>query len=191
MRHTFIICALLALGSFSSATAQQAPVAPGTRVRVWTQTDAKGRPWGEPTEGRITVCTADSLVVDDRSPNGPLAIPLASVSRLDVSLGLRSRDRGALRKGRMGLLIGGATGAVFGFAQGDNDTADCIPWCFSADQMAINSAIVLGTTGAVIGAVIGNGWPGERWMKRVRVPGRVSISPSGRNSVAVSSGLRF
>ncbi len=182
-----LFCVVL-LCSFSGGEvwAQDAAALPGSRVRVWTEVNNKGHPSGPRTTGQITVYTTDSLVMDPAGAGGPLAMPLNSVSRMDISLGRRSRGMGALRGGSLGLIIGGVTGMALGFASGDDDSFLFNRW----QDKAFILSVMLGTPSTLVGSIIGANRPGERW-QRVPLPGRVSISPSGRNSVAVSTGLRF
>lgn len=79
-RSLFCLLALLSSFSGGEMRAQEASVPPGTRVHLWTETDAKGRSSGEPIEGRLTGWTPDFLVVDYRSLNGPRTNSLTSVS---------------------------------------------------------------------------------------------------------------
>ena len=184
MSRTLLLCAVLAIGSFKSVAAQEVPVSLGDRVRVWTEVSEKGRPTGPRRIAQITAYTTDSLVMDPAGAEGPLAIPLTSISRMDVSLGQRSRGTGALRGGSLGLIIGGVTGIALGFASGDDDSFLFNRW----QDKAFILGVMLGTASTLVGAIIGANRPGERW-KRVLVPGRVSISPSGRTSVAASASL--
>ncbi len=114
MRHATILVAILAFVPLASATAQvPPPIKVGDRVRV-TAPDLRRR------EGTVQLLTTDSLVLvvrgawpvqwlttDGLVVRNRLAIPLASVTRLEVSRGRKSRvGRGA----GIGLLGGGLLG---------------------------------------------------------------------------------
>lgn len=184
MHRTLLVCTLLVAGAPISALTQDAAVTPGSRVRVWTEINDKGRRTGPRTTGRVTTWTKDSLVLDPAGAQGLRAIPITSVSRLDVSQGQTSRRQGALRIGATGWLVGLGTGAVLSYREDDN-------FIFPPVINAVARGAPVGAVGAVVGAILGANRPGERWSKRVPVPGRVSISPGGQNSVAVSAGFRF
>lgn len=185
MHPTFVLCAVLVLGTFSSAAAQEASVATGSRVRLWTEVNEKGRPAGPRTMGQIAAWNSDSLILNPVGAGNRRSIPITSVSRMDVSRGQRSMGMGALRGGALGLIIGGATGMVLGYTSGDDDSFLFNRW---QDKAAIFS-VMLGTPGTLVGAVVGANRPGERW-ERVAVPARVSISPN-RKALALSTSLRF
>jgi hypothetical protein len=86
----------------------------------------------------------------------------------------------------MGLILGGATGIALGFAMGDDE--NCF-FCFTAEQNAFVFGMMLGTSGTLVGAILGTFRPGERW-ERVQLPRAVSIAPS-RNLLALSAAVGF
>lgn len=143
----------------------QAPsLRPGSRIRVWTESNAKGGVRGSPVIGEITSWTEDSVVLAlHRSPTLRV-LAVESIVRLDVSRGQRTRGMGALRKGAAGLVVGGLTGVVLGLATG-GDAAECSWVCFSAEDYAMIYGIMLGAPSALIGAVIGANRPGEAWQR--------------------------
>ncbi len=63
-----LLCLLALLSSFSGGEvwAQDVPVGPGDRVRVWTGFNDKGQRAGPRRTGQITTWTADSLILQTR-----------------------------------------------------------------------------------------------------------------------------
>jgi hypothetical protein len=158
-------------------------VAPGQRVKV-SAPEARGT---------FVVQSAglDTLVLI--APNGSetRSVPFASISRLEVSGGERSRMSGFGRGAGSGFLIGAAVGGIIGFADGDDDCAEA-GWCFvelSAGEKALLGGVVIGGLGGVIGGLVGVANPGERWQ---RVPvRRVAASPAPGGGFAASVSLAF
>ncbi len=183
-RTLVVLLALLSSFSGGEVRAQDAPVDPGSRVRVWTQTNARGRPWGKPTKGTLTAWTSDSLVLD--SPRGPLAISRGSLSGMDVSRGGKSRGSAALKGAGVGFLIGAAAGTVGGLTF----CGDECERCATAEGTAVFAASILGSAGGLWGAVIGALTAGERW-ERVPLPKSVSITQVGQDEVARSAPHRL
>lgn len=179
MRRTLLFCTLFVFGFFSSVVSQDAPAGPGTRVRVWTEVNEKG----PRTTGRVAAWNSDSLILNPVGAGNRRSIPVTSVSRMDVSRGQWSMGMGALRGGGAGFLIGGVSGVALVYLSPEDGFGTRQDWAPVVGSF-------LGGIGAVIGALIGASRPGERW-ERVPLPGRVSISPSGRTSVAVFTGLQF
>jgi hypothetical protein len=182
VRTLLCLLALLSFFSGGEVRAQEEAALPGSRVRVWTGLNERGNPTGPRRTGQITAWTADSVVLDAPGARGALAVPITSVSRMDVSRP-RTVLEGAGRIGAVGVVIGGVTGAVLGIREGDD-------WFFSAKAKAVGYGIILGGAGGLAGMLVGALAPGERW-QRVPLPGQVSVSPGGRDGVAVSTAFRF
>ena len=180
-----VLCLLALLCSLAGGGvwAQEAPIAPGNRVRVWTGADAQGKPSGKPTVGMLTAWTADSVVLNTRNTDG-FGIPRYMVSRIDQSAG---RAPQLLKGAGYGLLIGGASGALIGYATGDD--TDCFV-CFTAEQNAVVGAALLGVAGTVLGAIVGALSPGERW-ERVSLPAQLSVEPTGVSRATLSASFQF
>lgn len=128
----------------------QAQLQAGARVRVWeTQPDAP------PVEliARVRSTDAGALMLD--APAGPIAVPWARVSHVDVSAGPRSgpRWKSGLIGGLAGVIGGGVLGVVIGNASNHNAPK------FGAAGIGVGGAI-----GAIIGALN----PGERWSPAAR-----------------------
>ena len=186
MHRTLLFCALFIFGFFSVAPSQEAPASPGTRVRVWTQVNESGRPTGQQMIGEVVTWTADSLVLTHAEGRDPRAVPITSISRLDVSVEPNSKQEGE-RIGRMrGLLIGGLAGAVFGLLQGDDTSCTS---CYNAEDKAGMYGMLFGATGWFVGARLGASRGAERW-ERISLPARVSILPR-KQGLALSSSVPF
>jgi hypothetical protein len=171
-RTLLVLLALLSSFSGGAVWAQDVAALPGSRVRVWTATDEQGRPSGKPTKGQVMAWSADSLVLDLPEAQERWAVPLISISRLEVSRGQTSKLQGALKIGAIGWLIGLATGAVLHY-DGDSFFP---PWL-----NAVAEGAPFGAAGALVGALVGANRPGERW-ELVPLPGQVRVSPSGQRS---------
>lgn len=151
----------LLLLPFSSAGAQQVPeIAEGDRVRV----QLEGRPlqeegWAPPQQLRGTLLAhqADSLVLQIHPGITPITVALGSVRRLEISRGVPTRARSALREGAMYALLGAIYFPV----------AESLA---SKRQFgATGEAAMMGASmGAASGALLGAIFPRERW-SRVRL----------------------
>lgn len=158
-------------------------VVPGQRVKI-NSPDARG-------EFLVRSASADTLHLETRGAEGTRAVPVASISRLDVSAGERTRMAGFGRGAGFGFLAGAGIGAVMGFADGDDNCAEG-GWCIlemSAGEKAMLGGVVIGGLGAVIGGLVGVANPGERWQ---RMPVRrltAGPTPAGGFAAAVSLGF--
>lgn len=157
MRLLIVISILLAAPHLAAAQFP-AEVQPGMRVRVWIpETTRQDQGPNHRQLLRGTVESVDGGIVRLRIPGsaGSLAIPRASVRRLDISRGV---SRGASMFERA---VGGAVGGaiVFGLL---NDPQRSSGPHYRTDWRA---AGVGAAWGAGIGAVIGLTWPYERWRR--------------------------
>ena len=185
------LCFLVLLSSFSVGElwAQEALIPVGSRVRVWTQADAKAHPSGPKTMGTVTLVSADTLVLQPEGSAGTTSVPLTSVTRLDVTRGPERWSRSAVKGGAIGATVGALLGVLTQL--GPTDIEGCDSEVFQCDRERdfVFAAVSLGGIGAAAGAVIGIARGGERW-ERVPVPGRISIAP-GRRQVALSTSFGF
>lgn len=180
-----LVVALIAAGLAGSVLPAQewVSVAPGQRVKV-NSPEARGT---------FVVQSAglDTLVLT--APNGSetRSVPFASISRLEVSGGERTRMSGFGRGAGSGFLIGAAVGGIIGFADGDDDCSGAT-FCIlemSAGEKALFAGVLIGGLGGAIGGIIGMANPGERW-QRVPVQ-RVSAGPAPGGGFAASVSLAF
>jgi len=155
---------LLIIGSFILGIARVAnaqfptEVQPGMRVRVWIPEAARQEQAPDRRQLlRGTVESVEGGILRLRVPGtvGSLAIPRASVRRLDVSRGV---SRGASMVERA---VGGAIGGVTTFALLNDPRRSGGPH-YRTDWRA---AGVGAGWGAGIGAVVGLTWPYEQWRR--------------------------
>ena len=117
MYRLVLFSMLFLLWSPQSLEAQE-QITVGTRVRIKAPSISKRR-----LVGSIVTLSADSLFLKLKKKTIPLAIPLASVTRLEMSRGKkRNIGKGAL----YGFLGGAVLGAVFGNVRCGRPVADCV-----------------------------------------------------------------
>ena len=139
---------------------------PGSRVRV---TD----PFEGTRAGTLVALTADTLEVRVAGRSESSRLPLAEVTRLEVS---RGKQRHISRAGK-GLAIGVGVGAVAGFIAGEDDCRN--EWlCITRPQGAVLGGAFFGAVGGAIGLLTGV-IPSETWEKVPLEGRRVSlVAPS-------------
>lgn len=175
-------CVVLAAGC-AWRPAATVPLAPESRVRMtWERT---GDPASTPSavEARVVRAVGDSLVVLVDGDREPRAVSLATIAQLEV---LQRRSNGG-KGAAIGLAIGGVLGAVLGALAGDD--------CSGADDLCIShegGALLLGTTGAVSGVLLGTLFgavssPAEHWQPVPVEPAGVSFNTPTDNSAGVQS----
>jgi hypothetical protein len=133
----------------------------GARVRVWVP-DAYPQdqgPWRrQQLRGTVAELSGDTLRLSVPGTDGTLAVPRASIRRLDVSKGKPSRAATAFERAVTFALVGAVTFGIDHELTGPNDSG--VDW---------REARLGAAWGAGIGAVVGFVWPTERW-RRVRLP---------------------
>ena len=159
MRLLIVISFLLAAPGLADAQFP-AEIQSGMRVRVWIpETTRQEEGPNRKQLLRGTVESVDgSLRLRVPGTAGSLAIPRASVRRLDVSRGV---SRGASMVERA---VGGAIGGAIAFALLNDPRRSGGPH-YRTDWRA---AGVGAAWGAGIGAVVGLIWPHERWRRVIR-----------------------
>jgi hypothetical protein len=161
----------LALLLVSPAQAQEPDPAPllGQRVRVST-------PNGPSVTGKLVEQDGTKLVVSDQK--GSLtAIPVADVSRIELSAGRKS-------KALLGAVIGAAVGLGVGLWAATT-------WCSeSGCDNEVGGVLVLGVGGAGLGALVGAAVRTERW-RQVPAGQPESRLPPGSSGWRVSMTFRF
>jgi hypothetical protein len=158
------------------------PVAAGSRVRVVTPAFGK-------EEGTAVSVTQDALILRATGDTAYQPIPLAQVTKLDVSTGTYSR-KGTFAG--IGLLIGAGAGAIAGAASYPKPTCDRrTQICFdklvgpgSRRASAVVGGLLLGLIGAAVGAFVGAD-PIDKWAP-VAVPSSHSMRRSTRVTRAYS-----
>ena len=165
--------------------AQQTLVTPGARVRISAPTVAES-----PLLGTVVALPADTLIVDALDYADPLALPLASLARLEVSQGQESRTLNTLKGAGFGSLIGvGAGLATVGILcaiNGDCDADDP----YTGMAFVVFGALGL-AVGAPTGAIIGLTKEVDRWVDVPLDRLRVSLTPSEHLGLTVSARVAF
>ncbi len=126
------------------------------------------------TEANVTAMTNDSIIlaVDERTT--PFAVPLASVTSLEVVRGQKRRaGRGAL----IGLGIGAGAGAIGGAIAEAAGEQFCIDTCGSGGVITLVSAAFGGLSGLVIGTAVGAFIKTDHWEEVPLDRLRVSFAP--------------
>ena len=178
-----LLALALTLGASTEATAQDTPpVAVGQRVRVSTES-------GATHVGLVTALSSGALELQDEEGSQRFSVPLASVTRLDVSRGLKSNTgKGA----GVGFLAGAVTGVLIGFSLGDDPPLfSDDPFPFSAEVKAAVGFFLGGGGGAIIGALIGKDIHSDRWVEVPLDRLRVSFAPHRDGRFALGFSVRF
>jgi hypothetical protein len=139
-------------GLTAQVVAQSAlPISVDQRVRVWTSSPAA-------ITGRVTSINAGGFEVTEDG-RIPISVARASVQRLEVSRGGKSRGAGAAKGALWGAIITGAAGAVLAAVQHEQIGEDGS----SVGEAAALGAWSGGLFGGLIGAGVGAARAGERW----------------------------
>jgi hypothetical protein len=160
MRRLVLIAFLLVAPCVANAQFP-ADVRPGTRVRVWipeTARQEEGPNRRQLLRGTVESVDGGSLRLRIPGAANSLAIPRASVRRLDLSRGV---SRGASMVERA---VGGAIGGAIVFALLNDPKRSNEPH-YRTDWRA---AGVGAAWGGGVGALIGLIWPYERWHRVIR-----------------------
>jgi hypothetical protein len=160
---SLLLAVLLAVPSAlhsQAAMVRAWPIAAGSHVRVLTPAFGK-------QEGTAVSVTKDSLIFRAANDAAFQPIPVAQITKLDVSTGTYSR-KGTYAG--VGLLIGAGLGAIAGAASYPKPTCDNrVQMCFnnivgpgSRKGSAILGGVLLGLVGAGVGAWVGSD-PIDKW----------------------------
>jgi hypothetical protein len=181
------LCVFVGNAAAAQMPATELPLAVGTRVRV-----SSSAPWfsGPPSVANVLGQRGDTLSVQPEGTRDSIALPIASITQLEVSAGRSSHvGRGI----GLGFLTGALAGVVIGAATyrpsscGSSTGAFC-PIDFSQGATAAAGGAVGGLLGAFVGAVIGERET-ENWA-RVAVTARkvaFRLAPSGKSGLTVSA----
>jgi hypothetical protein len=179
-RIASLVAALVLAAPPTLAAQQESLLAPGERIRV--SAPALGI---EQLVCTVSAFSPDSVVVEDRGTL--LALPLVSVTKLEVYRGQRSQaGKGAVT----GLLVGGGAGALFGLiAVGASEAGD---W---GAGYVLGGALICaglgGGVGALIGAGVGQRRLVERWEPVLLYPSQGRLPPPAGPRLAIGLSLRF
>ena len=134
---------------------QSTSVGIGSRVRLTVDSVGLRR------SGKVVALTRDSLMIAPFDEKTTIGFRRDEVSRLEISSGQR---RNTLKGLGLGLAIGAGTGALLGFASGDDKCG--AQTCFLGDAgfKAAALGIFLGALGGVSGTVKGALTTSDRWV---------------------------
>ena len=152
---------------------------PGTRVRV-------SHPGEGTRTGTVVALTTDTLEVLLAGRAESAHLPLAQLTRLEVSRGKKRHMRNA----GVGLIVGAGVGAVGGYITGEDDCPQ--EWlCINRPTGAFLGGAFFGSLGGVVGLITGV-IPTETW-ERVSLEGRrISlVAPSSGHGRGVGLRLAF
>lgn len=169
----------------AEAVAQQPQVGPGTRVRVTAPELDGSRLVGtvkELGDGRLM------LEVEDQAAS--VELPLASISKLEVSLGMSSRQSRMWKGAGIGFLCGGLVTVMVFLATYDTD--DNIFQGAGKLYAGAGAGAVVALPCAVLGGVIGAATAGERWkvVEPIDELG-ISVQPTAHGGVTVTMSRSF
>jgi len=151
MRSTMLAVASFVLIPLGAVAAQGVQLQSGDRIRITAPPSAlKNR------IARVLSVRNDSLLLQV-APAETLTVALAGVTQLDVSTG---RRRHTLWGAGIGALGGVASGALIGFASGDDPPGFL---AMTASEKAAFAGASLGVAGLAIGAVVGALKVSDRW----------------------------
>ena len=175
-----------ALGAQPLPAQQPWSVEPGQRVRI-----SSG---GEQGGFVVQAVGSGELMLAEVGSDRTVRMPTASISRLDVSRGPRSRSAGFGRGFAFGFIGGALVGSVLGLASGDGGCGGSGGWVsyciqFSAGERALIGGGVLGALGGLTGGLIGATRPGERW-QRIGRQTQWTLVPGRNGGLAVVASLR-
>ena len=167
--------ALLAVTADVHAQADATTLVPGARVRVHQGPQSL-------TGSLVSLDSAGLVVATGKSDTA--AVPLSSITGVDVSRGTKSRvGKGAL----IGLGVGTATGIIIGVAASSSDDGDFFD--FNSGEWAIGVGLTGAVIGTGIGAIIGATQRTDKWQPTV-LP-TVSVRSYGPDDKRVAIGLQI
>lgn len=178
-RIVSLTVALLLTASVDLLAQQNPPVAPGDRVRVSAPSIGIER-----LVATVLVLKPDTVVVRNREP---LALPIASLTKLDVSRDRKSRARFGMI---IGFWVGAAAGAVI--AGSLENTEDSEFPDVNPDETVgalLGGALLGGLAGAGLGALVGSTIKTDRWEPVPIDRLRVGVVPDRDRWLALS--VRF
>jgi hypothetical protein len=149
------------LAGAQMAPSPEWPVTAGSAVRVESPVLGSGL-----HKGSVVTATNDTLLFQPKAATPAIAIATPNIIKLEIARGQHTnKAHGAL----LGFLIGAGAGAVLGAAT--YQKPDCTGFCVYPDSRSFDAtvgAILLGSVGAVVGALMGS-HPTETWVP-VAVP---------------------
>jgi outer membrane lipoprotein SlyB len=151
------VCTLVLAGASAPVAEAQHRLVEGDRIRVsWRDRMSNS------AEGRYQQASSDSIAFTTRE-GVRLAVPLRSVQKLDVALGVRTRQR-EFALGGAG--VGGVIGAIVGAASAKKEatlTGPEYPTLGDPFTGGVVGGLAGGLAGAFVGGLIGRGMQADRW----------------------------
>ncbi len=178
MRHATILVAILAFVPASATSQEPPPVKVGDRVRV-TAPDLGIRKQA----GRFEALRANTLVV--AVAESTMTFPVASVTRLEVSRGQKSRmGRGA----GFGLLGGGLLGFLI---SSRNCSTGGAGFTLTREQCIVVSTVGGTVVGTLLGLVAGALTKTDRWREVPLDRLRLQVAPQRDGRFGLGLSVRF
>ena len=184
MRPITFLVAVLAVTPLSTVNAQGSmPVKAGDRVRV-----AFGTSECQPclAVGLVAAFSTDSVALAVGNRTDTLRLPIASVTRFEVSRGRKSKTLSGMG---IGAAIGVGTGAILGAIA---TSGECL---FESDPCpgagAVAGAVLLGVPGLLVGTIVGALTKSDRWEEVPLDQLRVSIAPQRDGSFGLGFSVAF
>ncbi len=184
MRHATILVAILAFVPLTRITAQEPPpVKVGDRVRVTAPALGIRK-----QAGRFEALRADTLVV--AVADSTMTFPVASVTRLEVSRGQKSRmglgaGIGLLGGGLLGYLISSGLGSHGGCTEGGGFLEPTREQCIGLST--VGGAVV----GTLLGLVAGALTKTDRWREVPLDRLRLQVAPQRDGRFGLGLSVRF
>lgn len=175
MRYVGLVTVALLVATSSPLAAQEAPVAPGTRVRVQAPPQ-----WSGWVVGTVVAWESESLVLEPEDVGTPLTLARNQITRFDVYGGSKSK---ALLGAGIGFGVGVGWTVLLLSSESicnSEETCDAGDWA--------KGIAIFGGGGAAIGALVGLLFRTDRW-EAVPMEGiRVSFTPvyDGQPGLALS-----
>jgi hypothetical protein len=181
-----LIGMLVVLNGIGGSLAAQSPPTGDLGRRVWVREMAENGKYNSGVKGTLQGMAGDTLFV--RPANGAATFALAP--REGRKLFYYSGQRSSVGRGALiGTGLGVASGAILGFASGEDCSGD--EWlCFDRGTMAAAGALTLGAGGLVVGLIVGAMSPHEVWTSAEPARVRPVVATSSRG-VNVGMSLRF
>jgi hypothetical protein len=162
------LCLILSSTMAGQVAAQEAPLAPGARIRVERVTSC----CTETLIGELISLTPDSLAYRDARSGRVALLPRQSIISVDQSRpdGYQTLD-GAFLGFAAGALAGGLAGYGLTRSACSDPGGDCLQ-----GLGAVFGGLTGGLIGLVAGALVGHRVQAERW-ERIDLPQRVGLFP--------------
>lgn len=178
-RIASLVAMLVVMATVDLSAQQEMPVEPGDRVRVSAPGVVEGQ-----VVGTIEKLSPDTCVLQVEDQLWPVVLPLASVTRLEVS-------RGSGSKTGLGILIGAGVGFLGGYLIGTQSSLCEECGGSSSGKTGLAFGTFLGLLGAAAGGELGAKNRVERWEDVPIERLRVSIRMYRASALGIAASLNF